>query len=432
MVKEFTVERGKKYMHTKYLRVVFGICVLIGSMGCWKETKAMDYSEATKIDKGEYTDLNGAHVLRTSFGKLAEDVEDFYPGGDEVYNNIFIRHRGEKMVWDVDLGEKKKIYNNNVFYDSYLVGKNVNACYPYSADQVFMLDKKGRLYFSGRDTCYLMFRHKTDKECDREECYQQELVAKNVKKCWSDEGMFAYVKDNRLYITGEIISQGKDCPDYETQQSFFEGKGNQIKEVISGRGLMSHFWQQKSDWGSVYVLMKDGSVWGMGNNARKTISDRAEKYISKFQMIIPNGVKQISANFHNVAAVKKDGTLLVWGKDIESNAKKYSAKPKKIAQNVKQVALANSNHRDILGMPKSVIMYVKKNGKAYGRGANYNFMLSDQCGDGWQSKPVFLMGNVKKVGGCTGISAILTNKNELYWSGYYDRAYFLPHRKETK
>lgn len=30
-----------------------------------------------------------------------------------------------------------------------------------------------------------------------------------------------------------------------------------------------------------------------------------------------------------------------------------------------------------------------------------------------------LMSNVKKIGSCTGISVILTNKNELYWSGYH-------------
>lgn len=41
-----------------------------------------------------------------------------------------------------------------------------------------------------------------------------------------DAGMFAYVKDNRLYITGMVINQARRCRDYETQQSFFEGKGN--------------------------------------------------------------------------------------------------------------------------------------------------------------------------------------------------------------
>lgn len=413
-------------MRNKYRRALFGICMLIVSMGVMKEAKAMGYSWYDKIGKDEYveriSDGEGGEkvvqsMLRTSFGKLATNIDDFYLGSDMAYTNIFIQHQGEKEVWNAYLPKKKKACSNNVFYTSYFAGNNVNGYYPYSANQVFTLDKKGRLYFSGDDTCFLMFQHKTGKDCNRNKKYREKLVAKNVKKCWSDEGMFAYVKDNRLYITGMVINQARRCRDYETQQSFFEGKGNQIEEIISGNG--GCFGDGKSYWGNVYVLMKDGSVWGMGNNTRKGISDDEEKYIPEFQMIISGGIRQISANAQNVAAVKKDGTLWVWGRDIKSNAKKYSAKAKKNAQNVKAVALANSqSDDDLIEVPKSVILYVKKDGKAYGRGSNYNFMLSNRCKSKWQSKPVFLMSDVKKIGGCTGISVILTNKNELYWSGY--------------
>lgn len=89
-----------------------------------------------------------------------------------------------------------------------------------------------------------------------------------------------------------------------------------------------------------------------------------------------------------VAAVKKDGTLWVWGRDIKNGAKEYSVKPIKIAQNVRGVVLANTD-KNSFAVPKSVILYIKKDGKAYGRGSNYNFMLSNQCKSRWESKPVF-------------------------------------------
>lgn len=415
-------------MRNKCIRVLLGICILVASMSLWKDAMAMGHIGYTKIDKDEYVDYpnDGSDsgkvevfqsVLRTSFGKLATDVDDFYLGSDMVYANIFIQHKGEKEVWNAYLPQKKKTCSNNVFYTSYLAGKDINGYYPYSANQVFTLDKKGRLYFSGDDSCFLTFQHKTGKDCSHNKKCREKLVDKNVKKCWSDEGMFAYVKDNRLYITGMVINQARKCNKYETCQSFFEGKGNQIEKVVSGNG--GCFGDGKTYWGNVYVLMKDGSMWGMGNNTRKTISDGEENYIPEFQMIISSGVKQISANAQNAAAVKKDGTLWVWGRDIKSGAKKYSAKPKKIEKNIRQAVLANTqSDSGLIEIPKSVILYVKKDGKAYGRGSNYNFMLSNQCKDSWQSKPVFLMKNVKKIGGCTGISVILTNKNELYWSGY--------------
>lgn len=64
--------------------------------------------------------------------KLASDVDDFYLRSDMAYANLFIRYKGEKEV-----------------------GKGINGYYPYSANQVFTLDKKGRLYFSGDDSCFL-------------------------------------------------------------------------------------------------------------------------------------------------------------------------------------------------------------------------------------------------------------------------------------
>lgn len=57
-----------------------------------------------RIDKDEYADYpndGSTHgkievfcfVLRTSFGKLADNVDDFYLGSDMALTNIFIRNQ---------------------------------------------------------------------------------------------------------------------------------------------------------------------------------------------------------------------------------------------------------------------------------------------------------------------------------------------------
>lgn len=72
--------------------------------------------------------------------------------------------------------QKEKTCSNNVFYTSYLAGKDINGYYPYSANQVFTMDKKGRLYFSGDDSCFLTFQHKTGKDCSHNKKCREKLV----------------------------------------------------------------------------------------------------------------------------------------------------------------------------------------------------------------------------------------------------------------
>ncbi len=215
--------------------------MLAVSVGVWKDAKAMRHIGYVKVDQDEYVDYpnDGSSpgkvevfrsVMRTSFGRLATDVDDFYLGSDMVHANIMIRHKGEKEVWNVYLPKKKKTCSNNVFYTSYLAGKDVNGYYQYSANQVFTLDKKGRLYFSGDDSCFLTFQHKTGKDCSHNKKCREKLVDKNIKKCWSDKGMFSYVKDNRLYITGMVINQGRKCKIMRRARVFSRGKGTRLKK----------------------------------------------------------------------------------------------------------------------------------------------------------------------------------------------------------
>ena len=68
---------------------------------------------------------------------------------------------------------------------------------------------------------------------------------------------------------------------------------------------------------NIFVLMKDGSVWGIGRNNRKLISSSKKKKYSQFVKIMDGGVKQIAACTDHVLVVKKDNTL--WGGEEHSN-----------------------------------------------------------------------------------------------------------------
>lgn len=155
--------------------------------------------------------------------------------------------------------------------------------------------------------------------------------------------MFAYVKNNKLFITGgimgELVGKGEeDCYKYNTVQTFFDGKGNQIKQVICGENYVTGC--------NIFVLMKDGSVWGIGRNNRKLISASKKKKYSQFVKIMDGGVKQIAACTDHVLVVKKDNTLWGWGRTFKSLKKKYSATPRKLANNIKEVAVSETRIDD--------------------------------------------------------------------------------------
>lgn len=63
-------------------------------------------------------------------------------------------------------------------------------------------------------------------------CLVNSVVAAETKqifggKCWCDSDMFAYVKNNKLYLTGSDAASLDDyeCYKGETVKTFFEGKG---------------------------------------------------------------------------------------------------------------------------------------------------------------------------------------------------------------
>ena len=310
----------------------------------------------------------------------------------------------------------KRHPGKNQNYKMFTVGKKIKEFYPVGSDMLF-LDAKNRLRLNGSN-CYLFANHVSAKECKKEKYHVvNKIVERNLnpKKCWSDSGMFAYVKNNNLYITGysasPYVSQKHDqleCFQYEKPRMFFQGKGSQVKDVVCGEGTGGYGY-------NIFVLLKDGSVWGMGNNVAKLISNSKTKYFDYFVQIVAKGVNQISVSSNNVAVVKNDDALYVWGHTMKSrSSKKYKSSviPIKITTNVSEA--------DISGRNDTTLVFRRKNGVAYGMGLNSGCILTDKYKKGWHKKPVRLMGKVKHVYTIEGVTFILKKNRSLYWTGTQD------------
>ncbi len=348
-------------------------------------------------------------VMRAKYGLIAKNVSEVYIGVHPDEWQVYIRQK--EKVKEVRLTEKK-----GGKYEKYTVAANCKNIYP-QPDGNITVDKNNRVLFTGIYTCGFFVKHTSKKECDKaynlKHPYIDQVVETDVEKSWGNNNMFTYVKNNALYITGSIMGElvrktGDGCYKYDTVQTYFEGRGNQIQQVVCCQDFASGC--------NIFVLMQDGSVWGIGRNNRKLISNSKKKNYPQFVKIIDGGVKQIAACINNVAVVKKNNTLWTWGRTIQSKKKKYSATPRKIANNVKEVAVSTAGSMPI----RSIIVYLKKNHKAYGIGNNYNgegYAFTNRYKKGWNSKPVLLMKNVKHVYAATDSTLMLTRKNSLYWSG---------------
>lgn len=359
---------------------------------------------AKQKQKEKVNDFDGSKwVIRRDYGLIAKNVSSVKIGSYANLWEVFLKQKGEKRVKEVDLFHKKKSKFN--YYTMNVVFKNAKNYFPMM-QRSLCIDQKNCLLLTGEDVCHLFADHSTNKECKQSfGKYKNQIVEKGV-----DSDMLAYVKNNRLYLTGYAAIPPKDgeCYKYKTVRSFFEGKGNKIKEVVCGKfdgyGISN-----------VFVLMKDGSVWGMGSNKFKMLSQSNQKYYSDFIKIIPKGIKKIAANSQNVAAIKNNSSLYVWGKTLRSRKKVYSFRPKKIAKNVKEVSLSDQEFEG-----GTVLVYLKRNAVAYGLGENADYALTDRYKKGWNKKPVFLRKKIKHVYAAPRATLLLDKKGKLYWTGTQD------------
>ena len=388
--------------------------VCLGSVMYSLMDTSMAYAKKWKppVEK-VYTWDDTMWVTRKKFGLIAKDVNSVKLGGWHSNWNVFITRKGKNIVQEVNLFNKKR--KGRINYKLNIVSHTVKGYYPM-LERIVTLDKKNRLLVTGYDNCYTFENHTSEKECKARQ--NKRVVNKivqrdiNVKRCWHDSDMFAYVKNNTLYVTGMVaqpyvpsLEEELECYQYDTVRQFFQGKADNIRDVVCG--------EDNGVYGNnIFVLMNDGSVWGMGNNREKLISNNKKKYYEDFVQIISKGVKKIAASAENVAVIKENNALYVWGHTMKSSSsKKYknSATPRKIAKNVKDVAVS--------GYCDTTLIYLKKNGVAYGMGMNRGYALTDKYKSGWHSKPVKLMKNVKQVCSACKATFLLKKNKELYWTG---------------
>lgn len=365
-----------------------------------------------------FTDGDHYSVTRRRYGLIAKNVDEVSLNSDSDFWEVYIRQNNKFK--EVHLWEKK-----GKQYKMGTVAVNAKASYP-TVDGDITVDAQNRVLFTGISTCDYWAKHTSKKQCKKahrwwEHPYIDKVMETDVANTWSGNDMFAYCKnnDNRLYITGPIIAaltghtEDEYCYKYDTVKTYFEGSADQIKQVVCCADLA-----QRS---SIFVLMNDGSVWGIGANKHKLISNSKKKNYRSFVKIIDGGVTQIAASEEQVAVVKEDNTLWIWGRDMKKSKRKYkySATPKKIAENVSEVAVSTYHIFDTY----PIVVYLKKDGSAYGVGYNCagkeggDAVFTDKYKTGWNRKPVLLMKNVKHVYAVSQATLILTNEKELYWTG---------------
>ena len=162
-------------------------------------------------------------------------------------------------------------------------------------------------------------------------------------------------------------------------------------------------------WYHSAAIKKDGSLWIWGWNNAGQIGDGTKVNRSKPVKIMDN-VKSVSLGGYHSAAIKKDGSLWIWGSNyrgqIGDGSKVDRPKPVKIMDNVVSVSLGGDHSAAI-----------KKDGNLWLWGSNYR----GQIGDGSKADrptPVKIMDNAASVSLGGEHSAVIKEDGSLWlWGG---------------
>lgn len=388
-------QKNKKRVWLLLAATVLAATCLPGRVEAKESRGPVEYVFPPDVDYG------GAAVCE-KFRLAAKNVDTVKVGRNGGANTVLITKRDKpQTLLELNPLKRLKKAKNGIWYQTYTVSNHAKEFYVPNDRSVFV-KRQDDIYATSYNPHWFF-------PGENKPIINKKVIS-GITKCWSGEGLFAYIQDNTLYLRGrEVFGYGEEEGYTDvTEMKFFEGRGEQVKQVVSGN---------LGGESSVFVLMKDGSVWGCGRNYKHTISKEKTGTIYRdFVRIIPGGVKKISATAANVSMIKKDNSLWVWGKSM--NGKSSSVKPKKIADNVKECELVNmrTSHCDEKGEDKTAMIYLKK-GVAYGMGCNETGMFTASRGK-WVKKPVKLMSGIKHIDAVDlGRTLLLTKKNELYWAG---------------
>ena len=148
---------------------------------------------------------------------FTSNVKKVYIGSEPDFWELYIQQKNK--ISEVQLTEKK-----HGKYGIYTISKKYKNVFPQAMGNL-AIDKKNNVLFSGITTCGFFVNHVSKKQCNKayhfKHPYNDIIIETNVKKAWGNNDMFAYVKNNKLFITGrimgELVGKGDEkCYKYNT------------------------------------------------------------------------------------------------------------------------------------------------------------------------------------------------------------------------
>jgi alpha-tubulin suppressor-like RCC1 family protein len=208
--------------------------------------------------------------------------------------------------------------------------------------------------------------------------------------------------DGTLWTWGENIygQLGDNTTDW---------KSSPVQTIAGGTN-----WKQVSCGYSTTAAMKnDGTLWGWGWNTYGELGTNTSNiHISSPIQTIAYGTnwKQVSAGYNNTAAIKKDGTLWIWGRNINgelgNNTSNYYTEKSSPVQTI----AFGTNWKSVVCY-RGHIAAIKTDGTLWTWGYNYFGQLSDGTRVS-KSSPVQTIAfgtNWKSVAVSYGFTAAVTN-----------------------
>lgn len=161
------------------------------------------------------------------------------------------------------------------------------------------------------------------------------------------------------------------------------------------------------------VLMKDGTLWGCGDNRHGQLGNNNKSKFNTTLIELMSGIKNMYSHYSNCFFIKPDNTLWGCGHNSEGELgignREEINMPVKILDNVNDVVSGDSHS-----------LFLMEDGSVWGCGANY----SGQLGIGVSksiTEPVKIMDNVIKIAAQDRYSLFLKNDGSLWGCGgnYY-------------